>query len=117
MNYDRFVSTAIKQINDKGRTVILRNSGNGSFDPITSTFTDGATTDRSPKGLFTEYNAKEIDGSIIIRGDKKVLIADLSSPPDNSDILIDGTDEYSVINVGVIQPGDTPILYILQVRR
>lgn len=117
MNYDRFVATAIKQINDKGREVILRSKTAGEFDPIAGTMTGGSQTDRTPKALFTEYEAKHIDGSMIQQGDKLVLIADVTAAPDNDDVLIDDTDEYSIIHVGAIQPGDTPILYKLQVRR
>lgn len=117
MKYDRFVETAIKQINDKGRTVTLRSKTAGEFDPIAGTMTGGTQTDRTPKALFTDYVAKHVDGTIIQQGDKQVLIADVMTAPDNDDILIDGTDEYSIIHVGAIQPGDTPILYKLQVRR
>ncbi|MCE6993057.1 hypothetical protein [Dyadobacter sp. CY323] len=108
---------AIKQINDKGRTVTLRSKLSGTYDPIAGTITSDTDTNRSLKAVFTEYKSMEIDGSIIVRGDKQVLIADVSEPPDANDILIDGTDEYSIINIGAIQPGDLPILYKLQVRR
>ena len=117
MNYSRFVTLAINQIKDKGRTVTLRSKSDGVFDPLTSDFVDGTVTDRTPKALFTEYKSKDIDGSVIVRGDKMVLIADMSAPPDTNDVLIDGDEQYAIVNVGAIQPGDTPILYKLQVRR
>ena len=79
--------------------------------------TGSMVTTQALKALFTEYAAKYIDGTIIQQGDKQVLIADIAAAPDNDDILIDGTDEYSIIHVGAIQPGDTPILYKLRVRR
>lgn len=117
MNYDRFVSLAINQINDKGRIVTLRSKLAGTYDPIAGEITDGSNSDRSPKALFTEYAAKHVDGTIIQQGDKQVLIADVTAAPDNNDILIDGTDEYAIVHVGAVQPGDTPVLYKLQVRR
>lgn len=117
MNYDRFVTLAINQIKYKGRTVTLRSKTPGTYDPIAGSMTGGSEADRTPKALFTEYAAKHIDGTIIQQGDKQVLIADLPVAPDNNDILIDGTDEYSIVHIGAIQPGDTPILYKLQVRK
>lgn len=117
MNYDRFVSTAKTQIADKGRMVTLRSKSSGTFDPIAGTMSDGSQTDRQVKALFTEYAAKQVDGTMIQQGDKQVMIADLATAPDNDDILIDGSDEYAIVHVGAIQPGDTPILYKLQVRR
>lgn len=117
MNYDSLVTTALEQIADKGRTVTLRSVGEGAFNPATMTFTGGANSDRSVKAVFTSFKTAEIDGSIILQGDKKVLIADIESRPDNTDILVDGDDEYKILNVETVQPGDTPLLYKLQVRR
>ncbi|WP_138476167.1 hypothetical protein [Dyadobacter bucti] len=110
---------AKEQINEFGRTVILRRNNEGQYDPSDDSFTGSTSAEESIKALFTDFTEKEIDGTIILRGDKKVLIAsaELLAPPQHNDTIVDGNDEYKIIPMSTIQPGDTPIIYKLQVRK
>jgi hypothetical protein len=58
-----------------------------------------------------------VDGTLIQMGDKKVLCAaEGLTKPAPGDIVEDGS-EYRVVAVQEVGPGDTPILYKLQVRK
>ena len=119
-DYSKAASNALKQINDKGRALTVREpSDDQVFDPENFTFEEGTPEDTDVKGLFTQFATKDVDGEVIMRTDKRVLIPAnaLSAAPSNSAKIIDGGTEYQVINTEVLQPGDTPILYMVQVRR
>lgn len=118
--YATMAATALSQINDKGRNVTVRSKGvTEGYDVATDTYTAGTDSDVTAKALFTEYKTKDIDGEVIQRGDKKLLIAasSLSSAPTTETQIVDGSDVYSVIGVETVEPGDTAILYKVQVRR
>ncbi|MBX0289720.1 hypothetical protein K3G63_04685 [Hymenobacter sp. HSC-4F20] len=114
MNYDRFTQLALNQIAEKGRDITLLNKQLGAYDPLTNTMTDATDTTRTVRAVFTSYKAKDIDGTVIKQGDKRCLIADAV---DGKEIIVDGADQYAIVNVEAVQPGDTLILSKVQVRR
>lgn len=113
--YGGLADTAKKLIADKGRTVTLRSTGAQVYNPITDTMT-GGNTDTSVKAVFTAFKQTEIDGTLIQRGDKKVLLA-AGIEPKGNDIIVDGGAHYRVVDIMAVQPGDTTILYTLQARK
>ncbi|PSL23473.1 hypothetical protein [Dyadobacter jiangsuensis] len=117
--YGEMAELAKEQIEEFGRSVILRRNNQGDYDPATDSFSGGSSADVSVIALFTKFEQNEIDGTIILRDDKKVLIAasSLASPPQHNDILVDGDYEYKVLPLDIIRPGDTPLIYKLQVRK
>lgn len=114
MNYDRFARLALKQIADKGRDITLLNNQRGTYNPLTNTMSDGADTTRTVRAVFNAYKAKDIDGEIIRQGDKQCLIAGAVGA---REIIVDGADQYAIVSIEVVQPGDTLILSKVQVRR
>lgn len=112
--YDDMAQTAQEMINEFGRDITRHRPG-GSYDPGTDINTDSGI-DFSVKAVFTEFKQSEIDGTIIVRGDKKALISSVTAPVMN-DLLIDGAEQYRIVNVETIKPGDTEILYKAQVRK
>ncbi len=118
-DYSKVAATALKQINDKGRSVTVRYpSSDDAYDPATDTFTSGDPVNVAAKGVFTSFQNKDIDGELIKRTDKRVLIAGtaLDDVPNNDAKIIDGAKTYSVINTEVVQPAETVVLYMIQVR-
>lgn len=67
---------------------------------------------------FIEYNASEIDGSIIQAEDRKVLVAakNLGFSPTTAYEMVDGSVVWQVVRVAEIRPGATALAYELQVR-
>lgn len=118
--YENLARTALQQIAGKGRSVTIKSPGSAqAYDPDTDTFTAGTDGTASVKAIFTDFAKKDIDGEQILRTDKRVLIAAsaLATEPSTTDKLVDGSDEYRIIKVDVVKPGDTSILYAVQVRR
>lgn len=117
--YSEVAGTAQEMIAEFGRSVTLRRNSEGTYNPATDAISGATTTDVAVQAVFTEFKQKDIDGTLIQQGDKQVLVAAaaLTSPPENNDILVDGSDQYRIIELMAIQPGDTALIYKVQVRR
>jgi hypothetical protein len=69
--------------------------------------------------VLTEYKNREIDGQRVLSTDRKALVSpSVSIQPTTSDLLVtaDG-DTLTIVNVDVLRPATTTLLYTLQVRR
>lgn len=118
--YDGIPEDVLEMIKEAGRSVeVLSPSAGQAYNAATDTFTAGADISVTVSGVFTQFSTKDIDGDLILRTDKKLLIAaaGLSFAPDNRHKVKDGSDIYRVINTEVVQPGSEPLLYKVQVRR
>lgn len=116
-DYSRLQATALRLIDRFGRSVTLSRTALGS-GPAHKPGT-GSTSTYSCRAVFQDYSNFERDGTLILAGDRKVLVAakGLSIEPQPGDKLIDGLDTYTVVRPSPIAPGATPLLYTLQVRR
>jgi hypothetical protein len=119
MSYTTTASNALRMINEKGRSITVSVPSGQSYDPATDTFTAGTPSTTVVKGVFTEFALHDVDGEKVLRTDKRILIAAsaLGSAPDTGASITDGSTVYKVVHTEVIQPGDTAILYMVQVRR
>lgn len=108
----RLAATAKRLIAAHGRDmalVTITNSGTG-WNP-----TQGETT-QAIIGVQSKFSASEIDGELIRKDDKLILIS-ADVVPALTQRLRDGSTDYSIINIVEIQPGETACLYKLQVRK
>ena len=80
------------------------------YDPVITIETSGITAVRAS---FTAYEVG--DGSRIKSTDLKLLMSSDVDPRQYQKV-IDGTDELQIIDAQTIVPGDTTILYKVQVR-
>jgi len=122
--------TAERLILENGRTLTLQREDQATFDDPaqpwrTSPITNQVSLD--VLGVFTEYEKEDFDGSLVRRGDKRVLVAakdteDVQTGTENIkledfDTLLDATELWKIITVEVIEPGSLRILYDIQVRK
>ncbi len=80
-----------------------------------------------PTGTFIEFEKEEIDGELIMRGDKRVLIAakDVedettgvqSVKVEDFDHVLDGLVRWKIVAAELIEPGSQRIVYDVQVRQ
>jgi hypothetical protein len=118
-DYTSIVDVAIRQIKDKGRSVTLKHVVNGAYDPQTDTNgADGSST-QIVKMVITKFKSSEVDGTMILKSDKRGLLATdgLTTAPLIGDLITDGGVTYTIVDFDTIQPGDTVILYKLQLRK
>ncbi|MCY0150888.1 hypothetical protein OEG84_25110 [Hoeflea sp. G2-23] len=69
--------------------------------------------------VYDQWRADQIDGTLIQRGDLKILVAasDLAITPTPADTFKDGDGkEYAIINVTPLQPAGVAVMYEIQAR-
>lgn len=92
----------------------------GTYNPETGEF-DGGTEPTAAtytaSGVKIGYAQSDIDGTLIKQGDQRLYVPALGfvRPTTNEQIKV-GSATYTVVNVEVVAPGDTDILYIIQIR-
>lgn len=117
----------VKQlIEDNGRSVDLIKASESA--ELSSKPWRGSSTVDDEKitatAILIEYEEDEIDDQLVRRGDQRCLLAATSTEVADKDITaydsLDDTGvtgEWHIINVKPIQPGDTLIVYDIQLRR
>lgn len=81
--------------------------------------TAGEPTIIETDGVFLNYEEKFIDGTVIKRGDQKVLFSaqDIAFPPEVSGTITRGTEKWNIKSIKPLNPGGTVIIYSAQVRQ
>lgn len=92
----------------------------GNYNPETGEYEGGSdptTVTYTASGFKIGYEQMDIDGTLIQRGDQQLYVAALSfvRPATNEQIAV-GDTIYTVVGVEVLAPGDTDILYTIQIR-
>ena len=69
--------------------------------------------------VVVQYEEREIDGSTVKRGDRRLLISAeaLEYTPTTDDRVTISGQEHAIVSVLPVQPGETAIYIELQVRR
>lgn len=118
-DYSGLAATSVSQIADKGRDVTLTYKSTNIYDPQTDTNAEDSSTTQTVRMLITNYNKREIDGTLIKNSDRQGLLANdsLTRAPAQGDTVTDGTEVLTVKNIEEIKPGDTVLLYKLQLRK
>lgn len=112
-------NVAAPLIQQYGMSITLKVPAAGTYDPVTGMTTGGTAADYAGYGVIEDYTTREIDGTTIQRGDKKVMcfFTDTTIIPLTShDLSIAGV-QHSIQNVNCLEPGSVAVVYTLQVRR
>lgn len=111
----------IKRAKAKGRAsdVSLTRPGTpGGYNPDTGNVEPGTDpTTYTSIGVKIGYKQEDIDGTLIKQGDQQLYVPakDFIRPVSGERLTV-GTDSCTVQFVDVVAPGDTDVLYVLQVR-
>ena len=116
MKYASLRSTADRLIVGSGVSMTLQSATTGAYDPAT-----GASavtyTSYSCFGVVMGYPEKLVDGTMILRGDSKIVLSPvIDMAPKAGDRIIAQSKTWEVISVDDAAPGDTVLAYTLQVR-
>ena len=101
----------------EGRPCVYSRSAGQTYDASTGGMTAGATNAWAVQALQEEYSAREIDGTVIQRGDAKFMIPGVSPAPLIDDTLTFAGVVWRIVNVNTLQPQGYPLLHTIQGRR
>ena len=112
-------ATIQQHIAEYGEALTLRKTNLGSYDQVTGTYSSiGSPVDTAFRGRVRRYRREDIDGNSVLPGDMEVRAAPASigATPAKGDRLLRGGVLYRIEEVVLEAAGDTPLLYILQIR-
>lgn len=117
IDYAEIAAGALESIAEAGQGVTLHRKGapSGPFvpgQPVTPSVQDYEGT-----GALFGYAQKYIDGTNILHGDQRLLLApQIEVEPKTGDTVTVGAKKFSVVQVEVVAPAGIPVLYKLQLR-
>ena len=123
MDYSALQTKVNKQIEKSGVSMVVRTTELGTYDPAADTHPE-VVDEYTVKVLIENFNVRDIDGTIIQVGDKRLLLPVLDSTAatlprldvvDKVEIDYDGRT-WSPISVTPLMPGGIPVLYNVHVR-
>ncbi|WP_031523394.1 hypothetical protein [Siccibacter colletis] len=114
IDYRRMRATATRLLTENGKAYQLTRGGTTTRDQygkevITEPITASVT------GVITEYSTREIDGSLVATGDKKLAATFETEVRIGDHIEIDGKT-WRVVQPNPIKPADVLISYNIQLR-
>lgn len=114
INYLRMRTTATRLLTENGKTYQLTRGGSITRDQFGKEVTIPAIT-ATVTGVITEYSSREIDGSLIATGDKKLAATFETEVRIDDRIEIDGK-KWRVVQPNPVKPADVLISYNIQLR-
>ncbi|EKM5720980.1 hypothetical protein WIC93_09775 [Enterobacter cloacae] len=114
IDYRRMRATATRLLTENGKTYQLTRGGSTVRDQFGKEVTT-PTTIATVTGVITEYSSREIDGSLIATGDKK-LAATYETEVRIGDIIDINGQKWRVVQPNPVKPADVLISYNIQLR-
>lgn len=121
--YTRIRATADRMLKGKGQSLTLTRNTAGAYNPATGESTVTTTTQTGTGAVF-DYGTKNIDGTLIQAGDKKLLLsafnsagAALTAPVINDTVTIGGVVYTIVEPLKTVAPGGIVCLYDCNIRK
>jgi len=108
-DYSKLAKTGTRLINRFGKTLQKRtvtNSGS-EWNPTQTVI------DTPIDGVIGAYGIHEIDNTLIMSSDKKLLTTSLLELDDK---VVDNSVVYAIVSINQVQPADTTLLYKVQLR-
>ena len=108
--------SASKLIRAKGQAMRIEYGSISGYGGGTPDIAGAA--DKSPWGVVTEYSLRDIDGTQIRVGDKRVILEALNgmpTPQTKDSLIIEGVS-HSIVNVRPLSPAGVVVIYELQAR-
>lgn len=113
--YPDLKATASGLLSDKGQSMTLTTRTPGAYDTATATATIAEATETVYGAVF-DYAAKDIDGTLIKRGDKRVILEASAAVPTSTDTLTIGGVVHNIIEAVPVNPGGVVVIYKVQAR-
>lgn len=116
VDYTEIAASATEMLAEYGVPVVLTRPGDAEYDPASGEV-EASPSEHQGVGVRTDYSLGDIDGTLIQRGDVRILLGASLPLPKSGDHLRFAAETYRVINADVVQPAAIPVLYVVQGRR
>ena len=115
--YGDLATTANELLAEFGQAVTIRVQTPGEYDPETATSAI-TTADTVGNGCVFDYGTHAIDGTLIIQGDKQLLLSPVGMPEPGIDSLaiVSGV-QWRITRVKATAPAGVPVIYDCNIRK
>jgi len=119
--YSRMQQTANKMLKGKGQAVTITRRTSGAYDPTTGAATVTTTTQVGWGAIF-DYSDRNIDGELILSGDKQLLLSAVNSTgtaltaPEVNDTVTAGGVVRTITRIKALSPAGTTVLFDINLR-
>lgn len=120
-DYTKSAASATKLLTKFGRTVVRTATTAGTYVPG-GTVTGATTANTNRIAAFFDYGdqgrsgEQYVRGSLVQKGDKQMLL-DPNGAAELTDLYTVGSDVYTVVSIGEVNPAGTVVLFDIHVRR
>lgn len=114
LDYTSMAAMVTRLLNENGKaSVLIRATPVTSTDPAAGTVTQGAPVNTAVNAVETKYNEKWQPGATMKASDRMYA---LDAAPELEDMLIIDSEQWEIVQVWPIKPGDTLLAAFAQVR-
>lgn len=121
--YTGMAATAAAMVREFGQAVTVSRKAAGTYSPSTGAATVTTTT-QAGLGVEVAYTAREIDGTLVLAGDKKLILgplnaagASLTAPQMDDTITLADGGVWTIRAIEPLSPAGTLLIWTLQLRR
>ena len=96
---------------------ITRNDGSEAYDPVIDEYVSSEVTVQAFGAVF-DYGVKDIDGTMIVKGDKKLLMSAIGQkkPKTNQTVIFDGNKYKIQEPIKELKPASTVVIFQCNLR-
>lgn len=119
IDYAEIAAEALESIAEAGQPVTLHIPGaaGGGYVPGVGVVEDTPARDVTGIGALFGYKQTHIDGTNILHGDQRLLLApQIEVAPVTGNTMTVGGVTYNIVNVQRVAPAGVPVLYKVQLR-
>ncbi|MFZ6773032.1 hypothetical protein ACO0LB_10000 [Undibacterium sp. SXout7W] len=114
--YEEAASDADELLAEFGQRVTIKRITSGDYDPATSAASI-ATTLQMGTAVILDFGIKDIDGTLIKTGDKRMLLSAIGiTPPQVDDIVMFGASTCQIKNTNPLDPAGIIVFYDVHLR-
>jgi len=100
---------------DFGSTLTLTRPGVGAYNPATGKTAAATPTSFTVRGVFVNYEDKNVDGTVVRAGDRRLLVSTQGSS--TTPAIGDRVNGLQVVDVRTIAPRGVAIAWACQMRK
>lgn len=116
VSYAALASTASQLLTSFGADAVLSRTSGATFNAATGAYSGGSSSTFTSKAVRFDYEAREIDGEQVQRGDVRLVVEAANGEPLIDDNCLFDSVSYRVMSVSTLSPAGTDLYYELQLR-
>lgn len=115
--YDDMADVVTDLLTEFGLTMTITRVTGEVRNPTTFVVTPGSSATYSPKGLIKPYLADQIDGTLIKKEDRMIILDDTVQPL-LTDKITTNAESWSIVSIATIKPDDAAVVvHFCQARK